>query len=79
MKLCQCCGEEKPTRLFSWNTKVKGYSPNCRDCGNWLTLLRAAFGKTRDVEANREKCRLRKLVNKPAVHLQEVWGIRRAA
>ena len=79
VRTCTCCGETKSTRQFSWNSKAHVYTETCRECGVWLTMFRQVFGPTRDVERNREMTRLRKLVNKPAVHLQEVWGIRRAA
>lgn len=83
MRTCGCCGETKTTFAFSWNAKAKKYSPNCRDCGNWLRLLRGVFGPTRDWHKNvkntneRNKTKRRKDKNEPANALYAAWGIGR--
>ena len=73
-RVCACCGEAKPSGVFSYSTKY-GYAKTCRECGQWLTLFRAHFGKTRDVEANRIKTRLRGRAKRRqgAVNLWQAW------
>jgi len=70
MITCNCCGETKFTKEFTYTTGY-GWAKHCRECGVWLKLFRQAFGKTRDVELNRERT---------AAHSQELyWAKKRAA
>jgi hypothetical protein len=58
-RVCKCCGEAKATHQYSWNQKAYQYSPNCKECGQWLFLFRKVFGPTRDGNSNRMKQRQR--------------------
>jgi hypothetical protein len=90
LRVCKCCGAAQPTSCYSWNQKSLRYSPNCKDCGAWLFLLRKVFGEVRNEESNRinqrerqrqrrETDRLNRLANKPttraAMDLYAAFGI----
>ncbi len=78
MKTCACCGETKTTRDFSYNCKSHCYSPNCRECGLWLKLLRQAFGSgPRNLAKTREYQReyARKQRQAPVRALYKAFGI----
>jgi ribosomal protein L37E len=74
LRVCACCGDSKKARAFTFSSKF-GYAKHCRECGQWLYLLRRVFGDTRDWAANREKTRLRALDKnrKPATNLWNAW------
>ena len=76
-RTCTCCGETKATSAFSWNVKTHAYCPNCRECGQWLTLFIHAFGSPQDREKKREYQaayeRRQKLKAAQPFALQGVW------
>ena len=78
-RVCTCCGETKKTSDFTHNPRRKIYTPHCRLCGVWLTLLREVFGPVRDWDKNRqatlERCRRAALVKRraPVADLLSVW------
>ncbi|NVN99265.1 MAG: hypothetical protein HXX17_08075 [Geobacteraceae bacterium] len=59
LRVCNCCGESKKTSDYSWNQHRRDYIKNCKECGQWLFLLRKVFGPTRDWSKNRANQRQR--------------------
>ena len=70
LRVCECCGDSKPTQSFTHNPRKGEYTPTCKDCGVWLFLFRRVFPKTRDFEANRIKQREREHSNRKAKRLE---------
>jgi len=53
LRTCTCCGEAKLSRDFTF---VNGhYTATCRECGQWLTLFRQAFGRLRNHDVTRKE------------------------
>jgi len=56
-RVCECCGEAKTTKHYSWNQKSMRYASHCKDCGVWLTLFRKVFGPVTYPEKARKRQR----------------------
>ena len=42
-RTCTCCKDSKPTRQFSWDGRNQKKTAHCKDCGQFLRLLRKCF------------------------------------